>query len=1372
MRKRTKEWKKILVLAVTTAMLASEMSIGTLAASVEETAAENSSIEIPELSEETDTASDNTKTVIETEVSEKSKETETTEKSKEAETSEESKSSEILEASETLTESLADESESITTETCTETVFSSELTDEQTETVEEESRTDTLEEVLETEETACELTTSEEVQKSALDTDTKTETDFVLQDGKLTQYHGTEADVVIPEGVVIIGADVFKGNASIKTVTFPATVTTIERGAFQDSSLQSVILNEGLQKIDNNAFRKTPLGKLLDTGRVELGVVTIPSTVQYIGTSAFEGCAYLGEVVFQNGENKTLDIQSSILYKVFGDCKNLTRVVFPDRLKSIPDYAFSGCTNLKETVFGNGLEKICNAAFEACSSLQTIELPASVVEISWYAFQNCVSLEAAALNEGLRSIGGKAFYNTAFGTCLDTGEIKAGKLLIPSTVQTIGGGAFQNCKYLGEIEFKNEGTEILTIESSILNQVFGGCKLLEKITFPERLKTIPDYAFSGCTGLREVVFGSFTEELGQGVFENCTALEAANLPAAVVTIKSGAFQGCSRLKSADLKEGLRTIEIRAFYGAAFEDGYLNIPSTVQRIGKGAFASCSALTEVSFANGDTVVLQLESSITDKVFGDCTKLEKVKLPDRLKVIPEYAFSGCTALREVVFGNAVEEIGQGAFQNCSKLQSVTMPFTMRTIGDNAFYGCAGLTSVVLNEGLKIIGNNAFHSVGFGEQTAGTGAVRTGTLTIPSSVQQIGRAAFNECAYLGKVIFANGETVVLTIAGSYEAVFGQCLALTTVVLPERLTKLEMYTFYQNTKLEALYIPQGVKEIADSAVTNCPNCIIYGVPGSAAETYAKNNQLPFRNKDGMDLEQSVQSVRLSPARIVESGKEAIGKQHQLYAEVLPDTAQNKAVSYQSDNENVASVNAQGLVTIMGYGNAAVTVTTADGAKTAQCTVVVTEEETPVEEKPLINSVLFPKKMTEYSAVYTGEQIRPAMIVSYQYTNELGSVKTQKLKLNADYTVRYSGNVQAGERTAKVTVRGIGEYAGVITKEFTIQPKSISGVTLSAVGDIVYGEEPVVTVMDGTYELKKDKDYEIVLSTVGGADRDTPSVLTVKGIGNYTGVSRKRAQFNILRAETDIRPIAAGTVRVAFKKLPVKGYTYNGKAQKPAVVVTDTATGRKLSSKEYKVLYTNNVHAGTAKAWVVGVSKNGKGYYGIATPLSFEIKQKDFGKVSASLSGTIPKAGSIDDMKNAVGEAITVKDAKHILSDEEYTIDYSTLTSADRIQTGKKYAVTLTPKQDGDYLAESKKTVYIKFGQLSLASKTAKISIRILDPSQNEIELYYNGILLIKGRDYTAAVKKENRKETYTVKIKAVPGSAYKGSRTMKKVSF
>lgn len=393
------------------------------------------------------------------------------------------------------------------------------------------------------------------------------------------------------------------------------------------------------------------------------------------------------------------------------------------------------------------------------------------------------------------------------------------------------------------------------------------------------------------------------------------------------------------------------------------------------------------------------------------------------------------------------------------------------------------------------------------------------------------------------------------------------------------------------------------------------------------------------------------------------------------------------------------------------------------------------------------------------------------MVVAYKYNDEKGRAKTQNLKLNVDYTVAYTNNVNAGTNTAKVTVRGIGEYAGVITKEFSITPKSIKNVTLSPVGDILYGETPTVTVMDGTHELVKGRDYEIVLSNAGSETTDTQSVLTVKGIGNYTDTSKKSAKFNILKTSTEIKSIASDSVTIEFKKLPAKGYTYSGKAYKPAVVVKDG--GVKVPASQYKVLYTNNINAGTqtASVRVVGVSKNGKGYYGISKELKFDIKQKDFSKVSVSSIAARPKSGSLDYI------TMTVKDGKRILTEgRDYTVDYSNIVNADGslkdVVIGQKYAVTLIPVSGGNYTDSSRKTVYVKFGQLNLASKTASVSVKIKDAAQNKVEVRYNGTLLTENTDYTAVVKQDRNKSTYTVTIKAVKKSAYKGKKVIKNLSY
>ena len=65
------------------------------------------------------------------------------------------------------------------------------------------------------------------------------------------------------------------------------------------------------------------------------------------------------------------------------------------------------------------------------------------------------------------------------------------------------------------------------------------------------------------------------------------------------------------------------------------------------------------------------------------------------------------------------------------------------------------------------------------------------------------------------------------------------------------------------------------------------------------------------------------------------------GEAFELKATVSPANAANKAVTYASSNNNVATVSAEGTVVAVGNGKATITVTTKDGGKTAKCEVTV-----------------------------------------------------------------------------------------------------------------------------------------------------------------------------------------------------------------------------------------------------------------------------------------------------------------------------------------------------------------------------------------------------------------------------------------------
>ncbi len=141
-------------------------------------------------------------------------------------------------------------------------------------------------------------------------------------------------------------------------------------------------------------------------------------------------------------------------------------------------------------------------------------------------------------------------------------------------------------------------------------------------------------------------------------------------------------------------------------------------------------------------------------------------------------------------------------------------------------------------------------------------------------------------------------------------------------------------------------------------------------------------------------------------------------------------------------------------------------------------------------------------KFNKVKFVYDGTEHNPVpKVVS---GNEI-------LRAGTDYTVSYSGNVDAGE--ARVTVKGKGDYEGSSRVfKYTISPASITGATVNLeftqkdyTGNTVTNSISSVKLNDKT--LQKDTDYEVTDgSRLSGTSAGTYTV-QVKGKGNYTGTA-------------------------------------------------------------------------------------------------------------------------------------------------------------------------------------------------------------------------------------------------------------------------
>ena len=81
----------------------------------------------------------------------------------------------------------------------------------------------------------------------------------------------------------------------------------------------------------------------------------------------------------------------------------------------------------------------------------------------------------------------------------------------------------------------------------------------------------------------------------------------------------------------------------------------------------------------------------------------------------VVFEYTGFRCSVPKDVIsvrFNEGVQKIEVVAFRHCTSLKSITLPSTVTEIGNSAFCGCSNLNEVIFNDGLQKIGYNAFQN------------------------------------------------------------------------------------------------------------------------------------------------------------------------------------------------------------------------------------------------------------------------------------------------------------------------------------------------------------------------------------------------------------------------------------------------------------------------------------------------------------------------------------------------------------------------------------------------------------------------------------------------------------------------------------
>ncbi len=401
------------------------------------------------------------------------------------------------------------------------------------------------------------------------------QSEFIIKNSVLTKYNGPGGDVVIPEGVSIIGQSAFSYCRTLKSVIIPSGVTNIGIGAFRScSNLENAIIPESVISINDWAFCDC-------TG---LTSITIPPSVTSIGDSAFSGCTGLADadgfivvahVLFDytgpGGAVVIPESMTSIGFEAFSDCSSLTSITIPKSVTSISDSAFSGCSSLTSITIPEGVTGIRNSAFRGCSSLTSITIPERVTGIGSKTFEQCSSLTSITIPGGVTCIGDSAFRGCSSLT----------SITIPEGVTCIGDSAFLGCSSLTSVMIPKSAT-------SISGSVFRDCRSLTSITIPEGVTRIGDSAFERCSSLTSITIPEGVIGIGSEAFRDCRSLTSITIPESVTGIGRSAFSGCSSLTWATVKTSKARFGDYVFSDTGLCE--LVIPDKLKSLGKDPFGN--------------------------------------------------------------------------------------------------------------------------------------------------------------------------------------------------------------------------------------------------------------------------------------------------------------------------------------------------------------------------------------------------------------------------------------------------------------------------------------------------------------------------------------------------------------------------------------------------------------------------------------------------------------------------------------------------------------------------------------------------------------------------------------------------------------
>ena len=201
----------------------------------------------------------------------------------------------------------------------------------------------------------------------------------------------------------------------------------------------------------------------------------------------------IGEGAFKNCKIKSVDLPSMVksVGKEAFAWSGLIRVSLPSSLQCLSERMFAESHYLNEVIFSKGLREIGKESFYCCFGLNSVDIPEGVTSVADKAFAWCGAYKS-------------------FGSSYSCYNFR--KVILPSTLSTIGASAFSNCQVLQSINIPEGITEIQ-------DNTFEYCYQLSSIIIPKGIKRIGNRTFAHNQSLKTITFSWNAPQIDSKAFD-------------------------------------------------------------------------------------------------------------------------------------------------------------------------------------------------------------------------------------------------------------------------------------------------------------------------------------------------------------------------------------------------------------------------------------------------------------------------------------------------------------------------------------------------------------------------------------------------------------------------------------------------------------------------------------------------------------------------------------------------------------------------------------------------------------------------------------------------------------------------------------